>query len=271
MKSKKIIWKYQKYGSFTIVIVILSVILMIFLIGPIFNIFFQEDPITIWNTMTTDYVIQAIFNSFICSFLATILAILFGIPMAYLLSRYNFPGKRIIDSLIDLPILIPHSVAGIVLLIAYGKNGIFGSFFNLIGITFFDSYWGIILGMFFVSTPFLVKGTRDTFEMINPNLEKAALTLGASRFKVFIDINLSLTWRGIISSAILCWARGISEFGAIYILASIPLTGPVLVYFQFAGTGLSAALPTAISLVIVSFIIFIVLKIIQGDKKNKRN
>lgn len=270
MKLKDITWKYQKYGTFTIVFILLSVLLIIFLLGPVFSILFQEDPLTIWETMLTDYVIEAILNSFIGSLFATLLAMALGIPMAYLLSRYNFPGKRVIDSLIDLPILIPHSVAGIILLTAYGRNGIFGQFFNFWGITFFDTYFGIIVGMFFVSAPFLIKGTRDTFLMINPNYEKAARTLGASRLRTFFDVNIALTWRGIVSSAILCWARGISEFGAVYILASLPLTGPVLVYFQFEGSGLSVALPTAIALVIMSFIIFIVLKLIQGPTKRER-
>ena len=123
--------------------------------------------------------------------------------------------------------------------------------------------------MFFVSSPFLIKGAKDTFMMVNPNIEKAARTLGASKFRAFIDVDLALTWRGILSSSILCWARGISEFGAVYILASIPTTAPVLVYFQFEGMGLSAAIPTAIVLVILSFIVFIILKLIQEGIKNK--
>ena len=271
MKLQDLSSKYKRYGTFTFVLIFLSIILLIFLLGPIFNIIFQEDPMTIWGAIRTDYVIEAIINSMICSLFATLFAMCLGIPMAFLLARYNFHGKRIIDSLIDLPILIPHSVAGIILLTAYGKNGIFGKFFNFFGITFFDTYWGIIIGMFFVSAPFLIKGARDTFLMINPNFEKAARTLGASRLKTFIDVNLSLTWRGVMSSSILCWARGISEFGAVYILASIPLTGPVLVYFQFEGSGLSTALPTAIALVLISFTIFIILKLIQGKPKEKRS
>ncbi|MHA1310054.1 MAG: ABC transporter permease [Candidatus Helarchaeota archaeon] len=270
MKIDKLVWKYQKYGTFTIFFVILSILLILLLIGPIVYILFQEDPMVILQTMSTDYVIQAIINSFMCSFFSTLLAIILGVPMAFLLAKYDFPGKGFLDSLIDLPILIPHSVAGIILLTAYSSHGLFGQFFNLFGFTFFDTYLGIIIGMFFVSSPFLIKGTRDTFLMVNPNYEKAARTLGASRFKTFIDVNLSLTWRGIISSAILCWARGVSEFGAVYILASIPITGPVLVYFQFEGSGLSSAIPTAISLVLVSFFIFIIIKIINRTPKNRR-
>ncbi|MHA1230427.1 MAG: ABC transporter permease [Candidatus Helarchaeota archaeon] len=270
MKFKEIMWKYQKYGSFTIIFIFLSIVLLVFLIGPIINILFQENIFTIWSTLMKDYVIEAIINSFICSFLSTFLGLILGIPMAYILAKFSFFGKNFIDSIIDIPILIPHSVAGIILLTAYGQNGIFGQFFNSIGIKFFDTYWGIIIGMFFVSVPFLIKGARDTFEMVNPNIEKAARTLGASRIKTFIDIHLGLTWRGILSSAILCWARGLSEFGAVYILASIPITGPVLVYFQFESEGLSSALPTSIALLLISFCIFIILRLIQGPINKKK-
>ncbi|MBD3227397.1 MAG: ABC transporter permease subunit [Candidatus Lokiarchaeota archaeon] len=272
MNFKKIIHIYKKYGVLTISFIVLSTLLLIILIVPIINVIFQEDPITIITTLLKERVITAIVNSFVCSLLATIFALILGIPLAYLLARYEFPGKRIIDSLLDLPILIPHSVAGIILLIAFGQNGIFGQFFNLFGIRFYDSYWGIILAMFFVSCPFLIKGARDVFTMVNPNYEKAARTLGASRFRTFIDITLSLSWRGIISSSILCWARGISEFGAVYILVSMPVTGPVLVAGEYTGSGLSAALPIAIALVLVSLLIFILLKLIQGPtKKDKRS
>lgn len=262
MKGK--LWRIQKYGTLTIFFVILSVILFILLIVPIFNIIFQENPANVFDALTTDYVAGAILTSFYCSFLATILAFSFGVPLGYLLARYNFPGKRIIDSIVDLPILIPHSVAGILLLAAYGQAGFLGQFFSNFSISFYDTPWGIVIAMFFVSAPFLIKGARDAFESVNPNAEKAARTLGASRTRTFISITLPLASRGIFTGAILCWARGISEFGAVYILASTPLIGSVLVYFEFEGSGLSAVRPIAIALILVTMLIFIGLKLIQG-------
>jgi molybdate/tungstate transport system permease protein len=265
MKSS--LWKFQKYGAFTFFFIFLSIILVILLIVPIFNVLFQESPLAVIDALTTDYVAAAIVTSFYCSFLATMLAFGFGIPVAYLMARYNFPGKRVLDSLIDLPILIPHSVAGILLLSMYGKQGILGEFFGKLGISFFNTPWGIVIAMFFVSAPFLIKGARDAFASVNPNVEKAARTLGASRTRTFLTITMPISGRGIFTGAILCWARGISEFGAVYIIASLPLTGAVVVADEFEGTGLSASRPIAIALILVTFLIFLVLKLVQGKSR----
>ncbi|MHA1267019.1 MAG: ABC transporter permease subunit [Candidatus Helarchaeota archaeon] len=264
---KRAMWKFQKYGTLTFFFIILAVILLILLIIPIFNIIFQENPILVINTLFTDYVAGAILTSFYCSFLATVLAFCLGVPLGYLLARFNFPGKRVLDSIVDLPILIPHSVAGILLLAAYGQQGFLGQFFSNFSISFYDTPWGIVIAMFFVSAPFLVKGARDAFASINPNVEKAARTLGASRSRTFFMVTLPIASRGIFTGAILCWARGISEFGAVYILASTPLVGSVLVYFEFEGSGLSAVRPIAISLILVTLLIFIGLKFIQGKSR----
>jgi len=264
---KNSVWKIQKYGTLTILFIVLSIILFVLLIVPIFNIIFQENIFVVFDTLFTDYVAGAILTSFYCSFLSTVLAFGLGVPLGYLLARYNFPGKRLIDSIVDLPILIPHSVAGILLLAAYGQKGFLGQFFSNFSISFYDTPWGIVIAMFFVSAPFLIKGARDAFENVNPNVEKAARTLGASRSRTFLTITLPIASRGIFTGSILCWARGISEFGAVYILASTPLVGSVLVYYEFSGSGLSAVRPIAIALILVTLLIFIGLKLIQGKSR----
>ncbi|MHA1382190.1 MAG: ABC transporter permease [Candidatus Helarchaeota archaeon] len=266
---KESLWKIQKYGAFTIFFVILSIFLFLMLIVPIFNIIFQESFAAIINAMFADYVGAAIITSFYCSFLATLLTFSFGIPLSYLLARYNFYGKNVIDSVIDLPILIPHSVAGIILLSIYGQNGIYGQFFSMLNISFTDTPWGIIVAMFFVSSPFLIKEARSSFEMVNPNFEKAARTLGASRSKTFLTVTMPIASRGIFTGCILCWARGISEFGAVYILASTPHVGATLIYHQFLGSGLEGARPIAIALILITFVVLIVLKYFQGKPEPK--
>ena len=264
---KESLWKIQKYGAFTIFFIILSFFLIMALIVPIFNVILQEDFAQILNAIFTDYVGAAIITSFYCAFLATMIAFCFGIPLAYLLARYNFPGKNVVDSLIDLPVLIPHSVAGILLLAIYGQSGLYGQLFSNINISFTDTPWGIIIAMFFVSSPFLIKEARDAFEMVNPNFEKAARTLGASRSKTFLTVTMPIASRGIYTGCILCWARGISEFGAVYILASTPPIGSTLIYHQFLGSGLEGARPIAISLILITFIVLIILKFAQGKPK----
>ncbi|MHA1799089.1 MAG: ABC transporter permease subunit [Candidatus Helarchaeota archaeon] len=263
------LYKFQKYGSLTYIFIFISIGLFILIFIPIIQMLFSENILTLFETVQTDYVITAIMWSFLCSFLSTILAMFFGIPLAYLLAKFEFPGKEIIDSLIDLPLLIPHSVAGIMLLFAYGQNGILGQIFGIFGIIFFNTPWGITIAMFFVSSPILIKGMRDAFLKIDPNYEKAARTLGASRARAFFDIDISLSAHDILSNSILCWARGISEFGAVYVLASFPLTGATLVYFQYEGSGIAASRPIAIVLILITIIIFIILRIIEKKAKQR--
>jgi len=266
---KESLWKIQKYGAFTIFFIILSIFLFMLLIIPIFNIIFQENLANIINAIFTDYVGSAIITSFYCSFLATLIAFCFGIPFAYLLSRHNFYGKNIIDSLLDLPILIPHSVSGILLLSIYGQNGMYGKLASYLNISFTDTPWGIVIAMFFVSSPFLIKEAREAFVTVNPNFEKAARTLGASRSKTFLTITMPIASRGIFTGSILCWARGISEFGAVYILASTPPVGSTLIYHQFLGSGLEGARPIAIALILITLVVLIFFKYVQGKPKSK--
>lgn len=269
-KTQNFLWKIQKLGTITFISIFLSIILVGLLIIPIFQMLFTETPLTLINTLQKDYVLEAILNSFICSFLSTVLAIVLGVPLAYLLAKFNFPGKSILDSLLDLPLLIPHSVAGIMLLTVFGQQGLYGQFFGFFGIYFFDTYWGIIIAMFFVSSPILIKGMMDAFLRIDPNYEKAARTLGASRTRAFFDITLSLSVQDLLSNSVLCWARGLSEFGAIYILASIPQVGATLIYYEYSGSGISASRPIAICLILISIIIFLVLRFLEYIAKKSR-
>ncbi|MHA1146229.1 MAG: ABC transporter permease subunit [Candidatus Helarchaeota archaeon] len=270
-KLQNILWRIQKYGTISIVSLILSIVLIILLFTPIFQIFFTESPLTLFITFQTQYVLEAIFNSFLCSFLSTILAIVLGIPLAFILANYEFPGRNVLDSLLDLPLLIPHSVAGIMLLSVFGQNGIFGQFFAIFGIYFFDTYWGITIAMFFVSSPILIKGMRDAFRKIDPNYEKAARTLGASRTRAFFDVTFLLSTQDLLSNSMLCWARGLSEFGAIYVLASVPATGATLIYYVYSGSGLNASRPIAITLILISIMIFLVLKGIEYIAKRNHD
>ena len=114
--------------------------------------------------------------------------------------------------------------------------------------------------MLFVSLPFLVNGAREAFTMVDPELERMALVLGANRWQAFRFVTFPLAWRGILTGALMMWARGLSEFGAVVILAYNPKIIPVLVYERFAGFGLAAAQPVATILIIVALLVFVILR-----------
>jgi len=189
-----------------------------------------------------------------------------GIPLAYLLARRRFPGRSAVMAIVDLPVIIPHSAAGIALLSVIGRRSLLGRLTDggLLGTTA-----GIAVAMAFVSLPFLVNAAREAFAAVPERLEKAARTLGASPGRVFFTISLPLAWRGILSGMILMWARGISEFGAVVIIAYHPMTTPVLVFQRYNDFGLTYARSAAMLLIVVCVSIFIVLRLVSACGKRR--
>jgi molybdate/tungstate transport system permease protein len=165
-------------------------------------------------------------------------------------------------------IVVPHTAAGIALLFVFGRRFFLGSAFEAIGIEFVDSIAGIIIAMLFVSIPFLIDSAKEGFKKVDVRLEKVARTLGASPWQAFFRVSFPLAWRSILAGNIMMWARGISEFGAVIILAYHPMIAPVLVYERFETYGLDYARPIAVLLILVSVLVFIVLRAIayRGDK-----
>jgi len=157
---------------------------------------------------------------------------------------------------INLPVVVPHTAAGIALLLVFGRQGLVGKFLYPLGVTFTDNLAGIVVAMLFVSVSFLVTASREAFAMVDKELELVAFSDGASPWQAFWYVTLPLAWRGIASGALMMWARGISEFGAVVILAYHPKVAPVLVFERFNGFGLDAALPVAVILVGVALLVF---------------
>ena len=199
---------------------------------------------------------------------ATVACTLAGVPLAYFLARKEFRGKPLVLAIIDLPIIIPHSAAGIALLTLVGRRSpmsvIPGWGDGLVG-----TFAGIAVAMAFVSVPYLVSTARLGFEAVPERLEKVARTLGASPSRVFFTISLPMAWRSILSGMILMWARGISEFGAVIIIAYYPMTTPVLIFQRFNDYGLPYARSAAVLLVLVSISIFAVLRFIGRERSQE--
>ncbi|NLF03396.1 MAG: ABC transporter permease, partial [Anaerolineales bacterium] len=187
---------------------------------------------------------------------------------AYLLARREFRGKRLVEGLIDLPLVIPHTAAGVALLMAFGRRAPLGRLGAAVGLSFTDSLAGTVAAMLFVSLPLLVNGAREGFRAVDPELERVALTLGADPWQAFALVTLPLAWRGILSGALMMWARGLSEFGAVAILSYHPKIIPVLVYERFAGFGLAAARPVAVILLIAAMFVFVLLRSVGRPKSD---
>ncbi len=240
----------------------LALLLLLFVVVPLLTTLLQTPLETLWQTATDPQVLAALGVTFYAAVWATVLALLTGVPLAYLLARYKFPLKTWVEGLINLPIVIPHTAAGIALLMVFGRQGTAGRLFGTVGIRFTDTTAGIVVGMLFVSLPFLVNAAREAFAAVDPELEAMALTLGGSRWQAFRYVTLPLAIPGITAGAVMMWGRGISEFGAIIILAYHPKTVPVLVFERLEGFGLSYARPVAVILILASLIVFVLLQLL---------
>ncbi|MCQ4153865.1 MAG: ABC transporter permease [Archaeoglobi archaeon] len=232
-------------GSFLIIYIILPIALMISLQ--------VIDPSSLLKALGDELVLSSLANSILTSTATMLISLLFGVPLGYLLARSDFYGKSFVQAIIDLPIVIPHSVVGIMLLLTF-SNAIL------------DNYTGIIAAMLFVSASFTINSARDGFIAVEEKTEFVARTLGASRSKAFFTISLPLAKRSILTGAIMTWARAMSEVGAILIVAYYPKTAQVLVMDYFNSYGLNSAKPIATILILISLGLFITLRRVSVAK-----
>lgn len=253
--------------SFRIVFSGLSLVLILLIAIPLLRMLLDADPEVMRSTVADQEVISSIFLTFRAALWATLVAAVFGIPLAYVLARLNFPGKSLVQGLVDLPVMIPHTAAGIALLMVYGRNFFLGKAFGKVGLSFVGTEAGISLAMAYVSLPFLVNAARDGFMSIDPKLERVSRTLGASPWQAFFRISLPLAWRPIFSGAIMMWARGISEFGAVIVLAYHPITAPILIWERFQAFGLKYAYPVSVLLILLCLLVFAILRWLAQPKK----
>lgn len=225
------------------------------------------DPGSLMEKAMDSSVWKAIWLSMYTAFIATVIALLLGVPLAYFMARETFPFKGLIEAIIDVPIVIPHTVAGIALLTVFGAHGLIGQPLAQIGVKFVDMIPGTVVAMLFVSAPFVINSSREGFQGVDPRLENIARSLGASRWQAFRRISLPLTIRHIFIGGVMCWARAISEFGAIVVIAYYPMIAPTLIYENYISYGLSASRPIAVLLISVCLMVFITLRLISARWK----
>ena len=251
-------------STFHWIILVLSSLVLLFILAPLVGMVIDTSPSEFFRTVKDDEVQDSVWLTLSVAFMATLVFAFMAIPLAWLMARYNFPGKRVVQGLIDLPVVLPHSAAGIALLGFISRDGLLGKVADLIGLNLVGNPVGIALAMAFVSLSFLINAARDGFSAVPVRLEKAAMNLGASPVRMFFTVSLPLTWRNIASGFIMMFARGMSEFGAIVIIAYHPMTAPVLIYERFNQFGLSYARPASVFFILVALVIFILIRVFSG-------
>lgn len=250
-----------------LIFMFLSGLMLLFIIAPLLGLFFSTSIPGLFETLRDRQVTSSIGLTLSVSSLFTLLSGIFALPLAYLMARKDFRGKAIVQGLIDIPIVLPHSAAGIAVLGLISRDSALGRFAELLGINLVGSPFAIGVAMAFVSVPFLINAARDGFLAVPERLEQAARSLGASPFKVFLHISLPLAKHSIITGLVMMFARGMSEFGAVVIVAYHPMTTPVLIFDRFNSFGLNYARPVAVLFIIICIVVFIALRLL-GKKKN---
>lgn len=258
----------MRFQPFQLFLILLSGIVLLFIIGPLVGMFVATSPDQLFESSKDPDVQRSIGLTLWVSMAATLVFALGGIPLAYLLARKDFALKRFVLGIIDLPIVIPHSAAGIAILGFVSRDSYLGKLASMLGIDFVGEPAGIAIAMAFVSIPFLINAARDGFSAVPIRLELAAFNLGASQARVFFTISLPLAWRNIVSGLILMFARGMSEFGAVIIVAYHPMVTPVLIWERFSSFGINYARPVAAIFIIVSLIFFIALRFLSRTRKD---
>ncbi|NCC72718.1 MAG: ABC transporter permease subunit [Sphingobacteriia bacterium] len=260
-----------KSRKLNLVFLFFSGLMLLFIIAPLTGMFLKTTGSQYVETISDREVLSSIRLTLASSFLATIIFGIAAVPLAYLLARKNFPGRNIINGIVDLPVVIPHSAAGIAILGIVSRGTWLGVAGESIGIQFIGGIAGIILAMSFVSIPFLINAARDGFAAVPEKLEKAALNLGASPWRVFFTVSLPLAKRSVISGLIMMWARGLSEFGAVIIIAYHPMITPVMIWERFTSFGLSYARPVAAVFVVICLAVFILMRSLSKNQQYARN
>jgi len=240
---------------------VLAGLVLLFILAPLVNMFLSCSVPQLIESIRDRQVSGSIRLTLWTSMAATLIFALAAIPFAYLLARKDFALKALVNALVDVPIAVPHSAAGIALLGVLSRSSLVGGAAGKIGLAVVGGPAGIMAAMAFVSIPYLINSARDGFLAVPRRLEQAALNLGASPCRVFLTISVPLAWRSILSGLVSMWARGMSEFGAVLVIAYHPMTTPVLMYERLLNFGLSYARPVAAVFVAICLALFIALRI----------
>lgn len=253
-----------------IVVGLLSSLFLLFILAPVVGLVASGGPRGV-GTFPADHELRSslALTAFTAT-AATLLGMLGGTPIAYLLARRAFTGRAIVAALMDLPLVIPHPVAGIALLLVLGRASPVGGMLYQAGLRIVGSPGGIVCAMLFVSAPLYVSAAREAFARVDARYESVARTLGDDAWRAFRRVTLPLAARGLTAAAVVMWARAVSEFGAIVILTYNPKVVSVLSYDRFTSYGLSETLPAAAVLVLFALIPLAALRALRAGEARVR-
>ncbi|HEX6507050.1 MAG TPA: ABC transporter permease [Chloroflexota bacterium] len=251
-------------------LVLLALVVLLYLAAPLLGLALNLSGKDLGDTYADPQTRSAVAVSLATASVSTLIVGLFGVPLSYLLARFRFPGRVILNVLVFLPLVLPPVSAGILLLILYGPYGSVGQFLSPHGVSLVDTSAGIVLAQVFVSAPFVIVTARAAFERIDPEYEEAAASMGASVWQVFWHVAIPMARTGIAAGLTLGWMRALGEFGATVILAYHPYSLPVLNYVDLNSTGLTTSLPLALLSLVIAAGVLLILFLLEGVEWSAR-
>jgi molybdate transport system permease protein len=239
-----------------VVLVLPAVVGLAFLLVPLAGLLVEAPWATLPAQLFSEEVGQALRLSLLCASLATIVCLVLGVPLAWLLARGDLPGRGLLRALVTVPLVLPPVVGGVALLLVLGRRGLVGQYLDQwFGVSLPFTTAGVVLAEAFVAMPFLVISVEGALRAADPRYEEAAATLGASRWLTFRRVTLPSVMPGVVAGTVLCWARALGEFGATITFAgNFPgrtTTMPLAVYLALE-TDPDAAIVLSIVLLLVS-------------------
>jgi molybdate transport system permease protein len=262
----------NKIVLFILALIVLTYLLFIAL--PIAAVFLRIQPDQISTQLQTAQIIDAIKLSLFTSAIATALAFILAVPTGYFMATRKFRGKAVIDTIIDLPIVLPPAVAGVALLYAFAPKGLLGPAFTALGITIPGYTVAVVIAETFVASPFLLRSAKTGFENMDRDVFNSAKILTGSRLRVFFTVSLPLAIRAITSGTMMTWARAMGEFGATLMFAgnlpNITQTMPLAIYTLLYSEPL-AGITLSIILIVISFAVLIILRLLEQQRLRKND
>jgi molybdate transport system permease protein len=242
-----------------------SLPMLAFLTVPLLVLFFRVSPAELLENFTRRQVLQALSLSLLTTLFSTLLILIFGTPLAFTLARRAFRFHRLADTLVDLPVVVPPAVAGVALLVTFGRRGLLGGVFEILGIQVAFSTLAVVMAQVFIAAPFYIRSAALGFASIEPEIEQAASLDGANGWQKFQFVIVPISWTALVSGCVLAWARALGEFGATIIFAgNFPgrtQTMPLAIYIGFE-LDLSMALTLAVILIGLSFLALLVVRLV---------
>ena len=234
-------------------------------------------PEVFWNTVTSPRVLASYRLSFGAALIAGIFNAVFGIILAWVLVRYQFFGKKIIDALVDLPFALPTAVAGISLTALYSKNGWVGQYLEPLGIKVAFTPLGVLIALIFIGIPFVVRTVQPILEDLESELEEAASSLGANRIQIFLKVLFPILLPALLTGFALAFARAVGEYGSVvFIAGNIPMVSeitPLIIITKLEQYDYAGATAIALTMLVISLILLLIINTLQAwtSKRSGRN